>query len=128
MASGEMSPAEFEQFLRTVFGNMAGGQRQRRRPLHLHGLAHLAEVMAAAQGVYSGLKNLCVWNKNNGGMGSFYRSSTSSSSSTKVGTDPHVNTVELGTHGRYRTNVWDYAGVNYVRRGPRRRSRKCTPP
>ncbi|WP_170422204.1 DNA-methyltransferase, partial [Ruegeria arenilitoris] len=25
---------------------------------------------------------------------------------------PHINNVELGKHGRNRTNVWDYAGVN----------------
>jgi len=27
-------------------------------------------------------------------------------------TTPHINNVELGKHGRYRTNVWNYAGVN----------------
>ena len=35
----------------------------------------------------------------------------------KQGDAPHVNNVELGRHGRYRTNVWDYAGVNTFRRG-----------
>ena len=25
---------------------------------------------------------------------------------------PTINNVELGKHGRYRTNVWSYAGVN----------------
>jgi len=117
MASGEMSPAEFEQFLRTVFGNMAGVSVNGAVHFICMDWRHLAEVMAAAQGVYSGLKNLCVWNKNNGGMGSFYRSKHELVFVYKVGTDPHVNTVELGTHGRYRTNVWDYAGVNTWRAG-----------
>lgn len=36
----------------------------------------------------------------------------SSCSFLKSGTAPHVNNVELGKHGRYRTNVWSYAGVN----------------
>ena len=117
MASGEMSPAEFEQFLRTVFGNMAGVSVNGAVHFICMDWRHLAEVMGAAQGVYSGLKNLCVWNKNNGGMGSFYRSKHELVFVYKVGTDPHVNTVELGTHGRYRTNVWDYAGVNTWRAG-----------
>ena len=117
MASGEMSPAEFEQFLKTVFANMAEVSVNGAVHFICMDWRHLAEVMGAAQGVYSGLKNLCVWNKNNGGMGSFYRSKHELVFVYKVGTDPHVNTVELGAHGRYRTNVWDYAGVNTWRAG-----------
>jgi DNA modification methylase len=30
----------------------------------------------------------------------------------RVGDVPHFNAVELGKHGRNRTNVWDYASVN----------------
>jgi len=71
MASGEMSPAEFEEFLKTVFTNMAGVSINGAVHFICMDWRHLAEVMGAAQGVYSGLKNLCVWNKNNGGMGSF---------------------------------------------------------
>jgi DNA modification methylase len=117
MASGEMSAAEFEQFLKTVFANMAEVSVDGAVHFICMDWRHLAEVMGAAQGIYSGLKNLCVWNKNNGGMGSFYRSKHELVFVYKVGTDPHVNTVELGTHGRYRTNVWDYAGVNTWRAG-----------
>ena len=40
----------------------------------------------------------------------------------KVGNAPHINTFGLGDTGRYRTNVWDYAGINTLRRGPRRRN------
>ena len=117
MASGEMSPAEFEQFLKTVFANMAEVSVNGAVHFICMDWRHLAEVMGAAQGIYSGLKNLCVWNKNNGGMGSFYRSKHELVFVYKVGTGPHVNTVELGTHGRCRTNVWDYAGVNTWRAG-----------
>jgi DNA modification methylase len=35
----------------------------------------------------------------------------------KVGGAPHTNTFGLGETGRYRTNVWDYAGVNALRLG-----------
>ena len=117
MASGEMSAAEFEQFLKKVFSNMAEVSIDGAIHFICMDWRHLAEVIGAAQGVYSALKNFCVWNKNNGGMGSFYRSKHELVFVYKVGTGPHVNTVELGAHGRYRTNVWDYAGVNTWRAG-----------
>ncbi len=117
MASGEMSSAQFEQFLRTVFANMAEVSLSGAVHFICMDWRHMSEVMGAAQGIYSGLKNLCVWNKNNGGMGSFYRSKHELVFVYKVGAGPHVNTIELGAHGRYRTNVWDYAGVNTWRAG-----------
>jgi len=78
---------------------------------------HMAEMLGAGRSVYSELKNLVVWNKTNGGMGSFYRSKHELVFVWKVGTAAHVNNFELGQHGRHRTNVWDYAGVNTVRQG-----------
>jgi ParB-like chromosome segregation protein Spo0J len=117
MASGEMSPAQFEHFLTTVFTNMAEVSVNGALHFICMDWRHLAEVLRASQGIYSDLKNLCVWNKNNGGMGSFYRSKHELVFVYKVGTAPHLNTVELGAHGRYRTNVWDYAGVNTWRAG-----------
>jgi len=68
--------------------------------------------MTAAHGTYSEFKNLCVWSKTNGGMGSLYRSQHELFFVFKAGTAPHINNVELGKHGRYRTNVWSYAGAN----------------
>lgn len=53
-----------------------------------------------------------MWNKDNGGMGALYRSKHEFVAVFKHGTKPHINNIELGKHGRYRTNVWDYAGVN----------------
>jgi DNA modification methylase len=117
MASGEMTPAEFEQFLRTVFANMAEVSIDGAVHFICMDWRHMAEVMGAAQGIYSGLKNLCVWNKNNGGMGSLYRSKHELVFVYKVGSGAHVNTIELGKNGRYRTNVWDYSGVNTWRKG-----------
>ncbi len=68
--------------------------------------------MEAGSSAFSELKNLCVWNKTNGGMGTFYRSKHELVFVYKVGTAPHINTFELGQTGRYRTNVWDYAGIS----------------
>jgi DNA modification methylase len=117
MASGEMTSAEFEHFLKTVFGNLASASVDGALHFICMDWRHMAEVMSAASGVYSELKNLCVWNKNNGGMGSLYRSKHELVFVYKAGTAPHLNTIELGKHGRYRTNVWDYAGVNTFRAG-----------
>jgi hypothetical protein len=75
----------------------------------------MGELLKAGEAVFSELKNLCVWNKTNGGMGSFYRSKHELVFVFKVGTAPHTNTFGLGDTGRYRTNVWDYAGINTFR-------------
>ena len=75
------------------------------------------EMLAAGQGVYSELKNLIVWAKDNGGMGTFYRSRHELIFVFKVGTAPHTNSFELGQYGRYRTNVWEYRGVNTLKAG-----------
>ena len=112
MASGEMTEAEFTAFLATSFQNLAGHSADGAIHFFFMDWRHLFELLSAARGVYSELKNLCVWNKTNGGMGSLYRSKHELVFVFKAGTAPHINNVELGRYGRYRTNVWDYAGVN----------------
>ena len=77
----------------------------------------MREILAAGDDVGFELKNVIVWNKDNGGMGSFYRSKHELVCAWKYGTAPHTNTFELGQHGRYRTNVWAYAGVNTMKSG-----------
>lgn len=112
MASGEMTKPEFTAFL---FGFIAA-----MLPLLKDGAVldvcmdwrHLGELQAAIDGNGLSLINLCTWNKANGGMGSLYRSKHELIFIAKNGKAPHTNNVELGRHGRYRTNVWDYAGVN----------------
>jgi DNA modification methylase len=74
-------------------------------------------VIWPAEGIYSELKNLIVWVKDNGGMGTFYRSRHELIFAFKNGTSPHHNNFELGQHGRYRTNVWQYRGVNTLKAG-----------
>lgn len=72
----------------------------------------MPEILAAGAAAYGELKNLCVWAKSNGGMGSLYRSRHELVFVFKSGTGSHINNVELGRHGRYRTNVWAYPEVN----------------
>jgi hypothetical protein len=112
MAAGEMSEAEFTRFLATVFGNLAARAADGAIHYICMDWRHLGEVLAAGQGAYNELKNLCVWAKTNGGMGALYRSQHELVFVFKSGKGAHINNVELGKHGRYRTNLWTYAGVN----------------
>lgn len=112
MASGEMSDEEFTQFLQTVFRNQADVSIDGAIHFQCMDWRHMAAMLEAARPVYSALENLCVWSKDNGGMGSFYRSQHELVFVWKVGTAPHLNTVELGRNGRYRTNVWNYRAAS----------------
>ena len=112
MASGEMSEGEFTTFLETVLGHMAESSVDGAIHYLCMDWKHAFELLTAARAVYSEYKNLCVWTKSNAGMGSLYRSQHELVFVFKNGTAPHVNNVELGRHGRYRTNVWPYAGMN----------------
>jgi 16S rRNA G966 N2-methylase RsmD len=112
MASGEMSYAEFERFLTTVFGHLASYSAEGSIHFVCMDWRHMAEVLVAGRVAYTELKNLCVWAKTNGGMGSLYRSQHELVFVYKAGDAPHINNVELGRHGRYRTNLWSYAGIN----------------
>ena len=117
MASGEMTKAQFTSFLRTSFTNLASYSADGSIHFVCMDWRHVAEVIEAADGVYSELKNLIVWVKDNGGMGSFYRSRHELIFAFKKGTASHHNNFELGQHGRYRTNVWQYRGVNTFKAG-----------
>ena len=112
MASGEMSSVQFEQFLRTVFGHLMRSSHNGSIHYVCMDWRHMSEVLGAADGIYPELKNLCVWAKSNGGMGSLYRSQHELVFVFKSGTKPHINNVSLGKHGRNRTNVWSYTGAN----------------
>jgi DNA modification methylase len=112
MASGEMSEAEFVAFLKGVFLNLTAFSSDGSMHFVCMDWRHTFELMSAARAAYDEFKNICVWNKTNGGMGSLYRSKHELVFVFKHGVAPHINNVELGKHGRYRTNVWDYAGVN----------------
>jgi DNA modification methylase len=112
MASGEMTAAEFvaflERFIRCAVSSSQNGA------IHYIFMdwRHLHQLLGAALPLYSEWKNLLVWNKNNAGQGSFYRSKHELVAVFKSGTKPHINNFGLGAKGRYRSNVLDYPGVN----------------
>jgi DNA modification methylase len=112
MACGEMTEAEFTAFLITVLS--LGARHSVDGALHYICMdwRHLLELLNAGHSVFDEYLNLCVWNKTNGGMGSLYRSKHELVLVFKHGTAAHINNVQLGKYGRYRTNVWDYAGMS----------------
>ena len=112
MAAGEMSRGAFIDFLKTSLGAMADVAKDGAIAFVCMDWRHVGELTAAGSLVFTELKNLCVWNKTNGGMGSFYRSKHELVFVYKVGAASHTNTFGLGDSGRYRTNVWDYPGIS----------------
>lgn len=112
MASGEMSEADFRAFLTETLGACAGVSRDGAVHYVCMDWRHMADVQAAGGAVYGDFLNLCIWNKSNAGMGSLYRSKHELIFVYRVGDAQHFNAVELGRHGRNRTNVWDYGSVN----------------
>ena len=117
LASGEMTEPQFIAFLEQTLGNLAAHSADGAIHFVCMDWRHLWELMSAGRKVYLEVKNLCVWNKTNAGMGSFYRSKHELVFVFKIGTAPHINNFELGQHGRHRTNVWDYAGLNSLKPG-----------
>jgi hypothetical protein len=112
MASGEMSQEAFTVFLKAGMDLMVRFSVDGSIHFLFIDWRHLGEMLSAGAAAYAELKALCVWNKSNGGMGSLYRSKHELVLVYKNGTAPHQNNIQLGKLGRYRTNVWDYAGVN----------------
>jgi hypothetical protein len=117
MASGEISEKAFTAFLTDIFQELVAHTVDGSIHQICMDWRHMAEMMAAGSAAYTELKNLCVWNKTNAGMGSFYRSQHELVFIWKSGAAAHINNIELGRHGRNRSNIWTYAGVNTMRSG-----------
>lgn len=113
-ASGEMSRTQFVTFLKATLGNMAYVMRDGAIAYVCMDWRHMGELLEAGEASFTELKNLVVWNKTNGGMGAFYRSKHELVFVFKQGTAAHTNSFGLGETGRYRTNVWDYAGISSI--------------
>ncbi|MES2493239.1 MAG: DNA methyltransferase [Pseudomonadota bacterium] len=113
-ASGEMTQDQFTRFLAVTLGNAATVMRDGAIAFVCMDWRHMAELLVAGGQAFTELKNLVVWNKSNGGMGAFYRSKHELVFVFKHGTAEHTNSFGLGETGRYRTNVWDYAGISSI--------------
>lgn len=117
MASGEMSAPEFTAFLTRSLQLAASVSIDGAIHFVCMDWRHIGELLASARSCYTETKNLCVWVKTNGGMGSLYRSQHELVGVFKVGTAKHINNVELGRFGRTRTNVWTYSGMSSFQQG-----------
>jgi DNA modification methylase len=112
MASGEMSCAQFTAFLKESLSAALSTCAAEALIYVFMDWRHITELSEAYQALGLRLLNLAVWVKTNAGMGSLYRSQHELVFILKKGHASHANNVELGRHGRYRTNVWQYAGMN----------------
>jgi DNA modification methylase len=112
MAAGEMSELEFTDFLLRICRHLALNSRSGSMHYICMDWRHILELLTAGKQIYRELKNICVWSKDNAGMGSLYRSQHELICVFKHGASSHRNNVQLGQYGRYRTNVWEYAGAN----------------
>ncbi|MGE4173790.1 MAG: site-specific DNA-methyltransferase [Methylocystis sp.] len=111
-ASGEMSEREFEAFLAVCLESAAAVSRDGAVHFVCMDWRHIDLLMTVGRKIYGAMLNLVVWNKTNPGQGSFYRSQHELIGVFRAGAARHQNNVELGKHGRNRSNVWTYAGVN----------------
>lgn len=112
MAVGEMEDAEFldflSEYLRQCAKHLSPGAvvfacMDWRQIRWLHIAGELADLH---------LINMAVWNKGSGGMGSLYRSAYELISIFCNTPSPAINNVQLGKHGRDRSNMWTYSGAN----------------
>jgi DNA modification methylase len=117
VASGEMTSTQFTGFLRETLALCARNLADGAISYVCMDWRHAGELLEAGAKVFDELKNICVWNKTTPGQGSFYRSQHELVFVYKRGTAPHINTFELGQHGRTRSNVWTYPGANTFRAG-----------
>lgn len=120
MASGEMSDTEFLRFNEAwmqralhylIDGGVFGTFIDWRGSPTVHGAATALGLTPL---------NLIVWAKTNAGMGSLYRSQHELLPLFKKGKAPHLNNVELGKRGRYRSNLWTYPGASSLGSDARR--------
>jgi DNA modification methylase len=111
MAHGEMSQAEFTAFLQSAFACMFEFSAPGATLMTCMDWRHLREILDAGHAVFDRLANLCVWAKSSPGMGSLYRSQHECVLIWQRDKAPGTNNVELGRHGRNRSNLWSYPGA-----------------
>ena len=111
-ASGEMSRPEYVEFLVSALGNCNRVSRDGAVQYVCCDWRHVTEIIEAGRLTYGEVLNIVIWVKSNAGQGSFYRSQHEFIVVFRVGRSPHLNNIQLGRHGRSRSNVWTYRGVN----------------
>jgi len=109
--SGEMSDAEYEEFLCVTIKNMASALKPGGVLFLCIDWRHVEVLMRVLRVLGLDLINVCVWGKDKPGMGSLYRSQHEFVLVARRPGAPHLNNVQLGANGRNRSNLWRYAGA-----------------
>lgn len=110
--AGEMSRAEYVAFLAAALGNAVRVSMSGAVHFVCIDWRHVQDLIEAAKSVYGAYLNLVVWNKTNAGQGGLYRNQHELIGVFRVGEARHRDNVQMGRHGRNRSNVWTYAGAN----------------
>jgi DNA modification methylase len=116
-ASGEMTDAEFESFLRDSLHVMQAQVTDGALLYVFMDWRSIESLLTVGRSLGLSLKNICVWNKSNPGQGSFYRSAHELVAVFAKPGAATANNVRLGKYGRNRSNVWTYPGVNTFQTG-----------
>ena len=111
-ASGEMSSTQFQAFLKTFLTNAAASCAKGSVIFAFMDWRMVHLLRAAADEAKLHHINTIIWDKGVGGMGALYRSAHELISVFCTAKSPAVNNVQLGKHGRDRTNVQHYPGAN----------------
>ncbi len=122
MAHGELSREEFSTFNRTWMGLAADTLIDGGLLATFIDWRSIEIVLAVGRELDLDLLNIVVWQKTNGGQGSLWRSQHELLPVLKTGSAPHVNNVQLGAFGRWRSNVWTYPGGSSLGSDARARS------
>jgi DNA modification methylase len=117
MASGDLTRDNFAQFLTAAFANLVAYSLDGSIHFVCMDWRRIGETIAAGGAIYSELKDLIVWVRDNGGMGALYRPRHELIFTFKNSSVAHINSFEPGQPGRRRTNVWEYRGVNALKPG-----------
>jgi DNA methylase/ParB-like nuclease family protein len=116
MGVGELSKPEFTAFLTTFLAHARAFSAPGATQFAFMDWRHSPEMLQAGAQAELEQKNLCVWNKGTGAMGSFYRSQHELVFVFRDRRAQGINNVQFGRFGRNRTNVWDYPGAAGLRR------------
>ncbi len=111
-ACGGMSRAKFTDFFGAVCKRLVSASRDGAIHFLCIDWRHVGELLAAGREAYDELKDICVWVKDNAGMGSLYRSQHKLILVFRQGKQSHGKNVQLGKFGRCRSDVWQYPGAN----------------
>jgi DNA modification methylase len=106
-AGGEMSSEEFSNFLRKAMENLVAHSKENSIHYICMDWRHIYELLVPAKKLYKKHKNMCVWNKDNIGLGKFYTNKHELIFVFQNGDGQYTCNFKFGE----RTNVWDYPSI-----------------